>query len=313
MAGSITDSGLTGVNQTVAALFKQGFNRAAAEQPWQLLVGDVGQSAAATKAYDWFGGIGEVHERTREGQHFSGVRRSNFTVSHKEYGLGMILRIRDLNVDQLGQIPALVSAASRKMATHPGRLAFAALEASPLASDGAALFANTHTLGAAANWDNLTGGTGVTTTAIETDIATAQALMFNAQDDTGTALELEMDTIVIPPALAFVFSKVLGPLRDSGGTDSQLGNVPKIQRVFQAGGFTVIVSAALTDANNWYGFHTQGEVKPFIYSWIVQPKTLNTPSMNDDSAKHRGELEYVFYGDYAVVPTLPQYSVSVVN
>lgn len=312
MAGSIIESGLSAVNQTVSALFKQGFSEAQDKLPWNLLATDLGKSGAAVRAFDWLGDVGEVHERTREGQHFGGLRRSNFTVTHKEYGLGLVLRIRDLNTDQYGQIPPKVQAAARRMAGHPGRLLFDALEANPTASDGAALFANTHTLGDAANWDNLTAGTGVTTTAIETDIAAAQALMFLAENDQGEPMELEMDTLVIPKAMQLNFEKVLGPLRNAGGTDSQLGTISN-GNVFTAGGFTVIVSGRLTDANNWYGFHTKGEVKPFVYSWIVQPTQLGEPSLSDDSARHRGELEYVWYGDYTIVPTLPQYAVSVVN
>lgn len=313
MAGSIIDSGLSAVNQTVSALFKQGFSQMQDKLPWNLLATDLGKSNAAVRAFDWFGDVGEVHERTREGQHFGGLRRSNFTVEHKEYGLGLVLRLRDLNTDQYGQIPPKVQAAARRMAGHPGRLLFDALEANPTASDGAALFANTHTLGSAANWDNLTAGTGVTTAAIETDLATTQALMFLAENDQGEPMELEVDTLVIPPALRLVFEKVLGPLRGGTGLDGQLGNMSQVGGVFSAGGLTVIVSGRLTDANNWYAFHTKGEVKPFIYSWIVQPTQLGAPSMNDDSVKHRGELEYVWYGDYTIVPTLPQYAVSVVN
>lgn len=312
MAGAITDSGLTGVNQTISALFKKGLSNGQ-NLPWNLLATDVGKASAAVRAYDWFGGVGEVHERTKEGQHFGGFRRHNWTIEHKEYGIGMLLRVRDIATDQLQQIPGLVAQAAAKMATHPGRLLFDSLEANPTAADGAALFANTHTYGAAANWDNLLAGTGVTTTAFETDLSTAQDTMFMAQDDNGEVLELEMDTIAIPSSLRLTVEKVLGPLRQVGGTDSQLGNVAKMGGVFEAGGLTVIVSGRFTDRNNWYGFYTKGEIKPFVYSWITQPMKLGEPSMNDDSVKHRGEFEHVWYGDYTIVPGIPQYSLSVVN
>lgn len=312
MAGSFTDSGLTGLNQTINALFKKGI-AGGQSLPWNLLASDLGKSSAAVRAFDWIGGVGEVHERTREGQHFGGFRRHNFTVEHKEYGIGVVVRVRDLATDQLQQIPSAVAQAAEKMATHPGRLLFDALEANPTASDGAALFANTHTYGGAANWDNLLGGTGVTTAAIETDLATAQETMFLAENDAGEPMELELDTIVIPPALRLVFEKVLGPLRGGSGVDGQVGNVAQLGGVFNAGGLNIIVSGRLTDRNNWYGFHTKGEVKPFIYSWITSPTKLGEPTMGDDSVKQRGEFEHVWYGDYTIVPTIPQYSLSVVN
>lgn len=312
MAGAITDSGLSAVNQTISALFKKGLSNGQS-LPWNLLATDLGKSPTGVRGYDWFGGIGEVHERTREGQHFGGFRRHNFTIEHKEYGVGMLLRVRDVATDSLQQIPGLVAQAAARMASHPGRLLFDALEANPTSADGAALFANTHTYGAAANWDNLLAGTGVSTTAFETDLAAAQETMFLAQDDNAEPLELEMDTIVIPPALRLTVEKVLGPLRDAGGTDAQLGNVAHLGGVFQAGGLNVIVTARLTDRNNWYGFYTKGEIKPFAYSWITQPAKLGEPSMSDDSVKHRGEFEHVWYGDYTIVPTIPQYALCVVN
>jgi len=312
MAGSITDSGLAAVNQTVNALFRKGLSDGQ-DLPWNLLTTDLGKSPAAVRAFDWMGGIGEVHERTREGQHFGGFKRHNWTIEHKEFGLGMLLRLRDLNTDQLGHIPGLAVAAANKINSHPGRLVFDSLEANPTASDGAALFANTHSYGSAANWDNLLAGTGVTVAAFEADLATAQETMFLAQDDTGQVLELEMDTIAIPPALRLVVEKVLGPLRQDGGDTAQVGNVAKMGGVFQAGGLTVIVSGRLTDRNNWYGFYTKGEVKPFVYSWITKAQKLGEPSLSDDSVKHRGEFEHVWYGDYNIVPSIPQYSLSVVN
>lgn len=312
MAGAITDSGLAAVNQTISALFKKGLSDGQ-NLPWNLLATDLGKSSAANRAFDWFGGIGEVHERTKEGQHFGGFRRHNWTIEHKEYGIGMLLRVRDIATDQLQQIPGLVAQAAAKMATHPGRLLFDALEANPTAADGAALFANTHTYGAAANWDNLLAGTGVTTSAFEADLASAQETMFLAQDDNGEVLELPLDTIAIPPAMQLTVEKVLGPLRQVGGTDSQLGNVAKLGGVFQAGGLTVIVNGRATDRNNWYFFYTKGEVKPFVYSWITAPQKLGEPSMSDDSVKHRGEFEHVWYGDYTIVPSIPQYSGCVVN
>ena len=37
------------------------------------------------------------------------------------------------------------------------------------------------------------------------------------------------------------------------------------------------------------------------------------PTLGDDSLRHRGEFEHVWYGNYTIAPTLPQYAVSVVN
>lgn len=310
--GSFLDSDLTAVNQMVKALWLQNFNTAQNNLPYQLLTTDLGQSKAKTRALDWLGEVPEIQEMTGTIQ-TGGIRRYDHTMTHTEYGLRLKVRISDLATDQLSQLPARIAGLARKAAGHPGRLAFAQIEANPTAYDGAAYFANTHTFGAAANCDNLAGGTGVTSTAIETDLATVRATMMRYEDDQGFEMELAPDTLVIPPELSIAFAKVLGVVREAGGVDNTVGATPPGQgNVWKAGGYTV-VERPMTDTNNWYAFHTGGEVKPFLYSWVTQPRVMNTPSFNDASATNHAYLEYVVYGEYAVGVSLPQYGISVVN
>lgn len=310
--GSLLNSDLTSVNEMIAAVWRTKFAEANNNLPWQLLTTDLGQSKAPTRALDW---MGEAPEMVAMGgtTQFKGLRRYDHTMTHTEYSIGLKFRISDLATDQLDQIPPRIQAAARKVAGHPGRLVFSTLESNPTAYDGAAFFANTHAFGDAANADNLAAGTGATATAIETDIATIRATMQRFEDDTGEPMYLAPDTFVIPPELSVQFAKALGGVREVGGVDNTVGVVPPTQgNVWKAGGYTVI-EYPFSDTNNWYAFHTAGEVKPLVYSWITQPRPLNTPSLNDDSAKNHGYLEYVFYGEYGVSVTLPQYGISVVN
>lgn len=309
--GSFLASDLTAVNTTVAALWREAFNNAQNDLPYQILTTDLGVSSAATRGLDW---LGEAPDMVAfEGAtRFDGINRYDYSMTHTEYRIGLKVSLADLETDQLGQLPLRVQAAARKAAGHPGRLAFAQLETNPTAFDGAAYFANTHTFGNAANCDNLAGGTGVTSAAVETDLATIRATMMRFQDDTGQAMGLVPDTLVIPPELSIVFSKVLGTVRE-GVTSDTMGVTPPGQGiVWKAGGYTVI-ERPFTDTNNWYAFHTGGTVKPLLWSWIAKPAPLNTPSVNDASAVHHGFLEYVFRGHYGVGVSLPQYGISVVN
>lgn len=315
MAGaSFTNSSLAGLNQMISVLFKDSFGKAQENLPYQLVTTDLGKSNAQTRGLDWLGTAPAMTAVGSDSTTYSAIKRYSHSLTHTEYRAALRVRISDLETDNQGQIPPRIANMARKAAAHPGQLAFDQLEANPTGYDSAAYFANTHAFGEAANIDNLAGGTGTTTAAIETDIATNRNTMMRFQDDTGNAMELVPDTIVIPPQLSSVFAKVLGGFRDAGGTDSQLGVVdPSQGNVWKAGGYTVIELARLTDANNWYLFHTKGEIKPFVYSWITQPRVLNSPSFNDDSAKNHGVLEYVVYGEYAVQVTLPHYGICVVN
>jgi phage major head subunit gpT-like protein len=315
MAGSFLPSSVDALNNTVKVGWRESFNRARETAQYQGLITDLGKSQTLKTSIDWLGETGDMEEVTRETARFSGVARFSYTITQKEWQYGLRVRIMDLEAGDIqGQIKARLAGVARRLTTHPGRLAIDQLEANPLAYDGTALFANTRAFGSAANFDNLLAGSGVTAADIEQDIQIASTVMAQAEDDKGEPMELAMNTLVIPRGLALEFAKVLGPVRDAGGSATQMGVIdPSQGNVFKAGGYTVYIVDRLTDANNWYGLHVGEEVNPFVLTWTRMPAPLNTPSLNDDSAVHRKELLYDFYGIYNVGVSLPQYFVSVVN
>lgn len=315
MAGeSFTDSGLAAVNTMVSALFTKGFATEQRNLPWGLLATDLGKSTAKNRSLDFLGDVPRMTEMGRDSTQQFGVARFNHTMTHTEYSAMLAVRMSDLATDQMSQYPGKIAELAKEAAGHPGQLLFAQLEANPTGYDTAAYFANTHAFGAASNIDNLAAGTGVTSAAIETDIAVNRATMMRYQTNTGVAMGGIPDLLVIPPELSIVFAKTLGTVRTPGGVDNTVGVVdPSQGRVWKAGGYTVFEWEGLSDTNNWYMFNTRGEIKPFLYSWIVQPRVLNTPSFNDDSAKNHAVLEYVVYGEYGVQVSLPQLGIAVVN
>lgn len=314
MAGSFTASTIDALNNVVKAIWQSTFNPAANNQQWRDLVTDLGKSSALTETLTWMGELPDMEDATRDTTHFGGVARYSYAVTKKEWKAGLRVRLMDLETDSTNSIKTRVEGLIRRVEGHPGRLAVDQLEANPIAFDGAALFANTHAFGAAANFDNLLAGSGVTAADIETDIATARATMMRGEDDKGEPMETTIDTFVIPPELSLVFQKVLGPARQVGGDTLQIAATPPtLGNKWTAGGYTVYEYARLTDANNWYAMHTGGEIKPFVFSWATMPYLMNTPSGNDDSAKHRSELEYVVRGVYNVGVGMPQHVLSIVN
>jgi len=184
-------------------------------------------------------------------------------------------------------------------------LMFDRLETNGNAHDSTALFSNTRTnANSISSIDNNLAGTGTTVAAIQTDVSAAITAMSEFTDDSGEVMEAAPDTFLVPPALLRVFLHAL----DDSRFDNQLGVVPNsTSRVYQAGGYTVISLARLSDADNWYALYTGGEVKPWLYSWITNPGVLNTPSMNDDTAVNHGFLRYAVRGNYVVAESLPHY------
>lgn len=312
--GSIYDSSLAAVDTAVKAAWLRGFSEAQNNLPWKQVATDLGKSSTKTRALDWLGETSDMQDVTRDTLRIGGVARYNWSITHKVYKAALTFRISDLDTDALGQIRPKVDGLARKAAGHPGRLMFDQLEANPTAFDGTALFAGTRTWGSGANFDNDLAGAGVTSANIETDIAAARVAMLRAQDDQGEEMELAPNVLVIPPELSLVFGKVLGPTRQPGGDTAQVAVVdPKLGNVWQAGGYTVIELARLSDTNNWYALHVGEEVNPFVYSWVSQPTIMNSPTMNDVSATHNDKLVWVVRGEYNVGVSLPQYFIRVVN
>lgn len=315
MAGSgFLSSTVDAVNNAVRAGWRDSFNQAQNNLPWRDVTTDLGKANTITTTVDWIGELPDMEDATRDDTHAGGTKRYSYSITAKEYRIKLPVRLLDLETDSLGQIPGRIAGLARKVAGHPGRLAFDQLEANPTAYDSAAFFANTHSFGAAANIDNLAAGSGTTAADIEADLATIRATMMRFEDDKGEPMELSPNVLVIPPELSLTFQKVLGPVRSPGGDTLQMGAVPtSFGNKWSAGTYTVYELARLTDTNNWYALHTGEELNPFVFSWVTMPYQMNQPSANDDSAINRGVLEYVFRGVYNVGVSLPQYAISVVN
>lgn len=314
MAGSIFSSELDAVNNMVTALFRNSFSEAQNNLPFMDVATDLGKSSHKTRQFDWLGDAPEVTDVTHGTLRTSGLNRFNYSISHVIYKLALRIPLSDLETDSLGQIPARITGAARKMSGHPGRLGFDKLEANPTAYDGAALFANTRAYGSAANVDNLLAGSGTSAAQIAADLQTLRATMMRFENDQGEPMELSPNVLVIPPELEGTFRQVLQPLPVAQDNTTVVGVIPpQFGNRWQAAGYTVYTLARLSDSNNWFGLHTGEEVNPFIYSWVSQPQPQNSPSSNDKSAIDDDELVYVFRGHYNVGVTLPQYFACVVN
>lgn len=314
MAGSIFDSGLAAVNNTVKALWQREFSAAQDNLPWTDVTTDLGQSKSKAQQFDFFGNPPDMQDVTNDTLRVSGMRRFNYTIQHKLYKAALRVSISDLETDILGQIPPRVQGLARKAAGHPGRLAFDQLEANPTAYDGAAYFADTHAFGAAANCDNTIAGAGTTSTNIAADIKAVRARMMRFEDDHGEPMELAPNVLVIPPELEGAFREVLVPLPVGQNNATTIGVVPpEFGNRWQAAGYTVYTLARLSDTDNWYALHVGEELNPFVYSWISKPQVMNTPTFNDKSATEDDQLVYVVRGHYNVGISLPQYAVRVVN
>ena len=87
-------------------------------------------------------------------------------------------------------------------------------------------------------------------------VGAAVTSMMKLRDDSGNALGIKPDTLVVPPDLQWTAMELLESTYDPNG-ERMASNVLK-------GKLQLIVSPYLEDTNNWFLLDTSGAVKPLI-------------------------------------------------
>lgn len=163
VTSDLLSSTLTGVK----AIFNEGFPAALAAQNWLNLCLDkkaIDSAGHENMDYSWLGSIPKM-ELWKGSLTLGALKSYSYSLTNYLYTAGFDVERLALERDQLGLIVPKTNQLIQEAARYPGDLIFDLLNngASGLAFDGAAFFANTRTLGASANIDNIlvSAGTSV--------------------------------------------------------------------------------------------------------------------------------------------------------
>jgi phage major head subunit gpT-like protein len=185
----------------------------------------------------------------------------DYTIRNKDWVASVPINENDLDDDQIGVLNMIPQALAQRIMKHPGYLMTQLLidGTTNLAYDGVAFFSD---VSAPRDIDNLLAGTGVTLSALGTDLESAMVAMAKFDDNQNEPLNIRGNMIVCPVALERNFKRLVSSIADpnaSAGTNT-----------FNpfANEFIIVSDPRLDadDANDWYLLATNEIVKPLIFS-----------------------------------------------
>lgn len=222
--------------------------------------------------YPWIGPV-PVLQLLKDELAIYGMSDASYEVVNDTYSVAIEIPRNSIRDDQLGAIMMQVQKLALVAMNFRNRLIVSAIEAGTTygSYDGVSWFNDAHPIRGqqTATQDNLLAGTGVTATAIKTDVTAAVAAAQNWKDENGEPFAgSRLNWIaLVPPAIAIptleaINSPLIPTVFGSNTAAASQSNVG-----FQNAGmsFEVISSPRLTDANDWYLFDASSSAKPLIY------------------------------------------------
>lgn len=280
-----------------------------------------------TMNFPFFGFLKGMEEFTGTRNHQSFPEGYKFTITNKEWDMGLQIRVADMErAANVGNISGLQIYKQRiaempQIATdHPFELALDMLEAGDASTygttfDGQNMFDTTHNYGIVAGTQSniITAGSGVTVANLITDLTTALTRMngfyyVQAEDGNSTnskkrKLNKKIKMLVVcPDELYGAFEQVRTQRTLATGEENPM-----------MGRFE-LVSRPMADANDWYLINI--DMSDNLGAFLLQmekPAELEMPSMTDESYKNNKLFQYGAYARYNVAYGAWWKAVQVVN
>lgn len=268
-------------------------------------------SSNASETYTGLNAVPSISEFKDE-RKIKQLLGKKFSIENKKWEATISVAREDIERDSLGLYVSRVREMAKNAGLHPYKLIMDKLMnghtgTDAVCYDGQYFFDTDHSEGASGTQSNKLSGNGVTVANVETDIAAAIAAMRNFKDDAGEPFFGDTEIFgnvlfIVPPALQFVFNKVVKSATvENGGANAY------------AGAGEVYVSNRLTDANDWYMIYTGGNMKPFIYQTEVPVEFAALDTLKDEESFMRDQYLYGTYARYNVGYGLWQYAIKTTN
>ena len=191
------------------------------------------------------------------------IKDHSYSLTNKNYYVAIGIDRNEINDDRMGILRPRIAGMVQSISRYRWDLVVAQIVAGTtnLAYDAAAFFA-THT---SPTLDNLLSGTSSTLASIKTDIYSAKAAMREFVSDQSRVMRLNLDTILVPAEIEGITLEAVESQTNPGGAGDGIFN-PIHGWVKQ-----VIAEPTLTNAEDWYGFASQGSLKPMILQVRKEP------------------------------------------
>ena len=261
--------------------------------------------ASDKEKYEWLGQAPQMSELMGE-RKITPLSDTGYELTNTTYEATIAVKRNHLEDGQTGSINRRIQQMAQTASQHVNKLVIDALVngTTDTCYDGTAFFGNSHTArGDGAAFDNLAPGSGNSSSAIATDLATAKSTMLRFQDEAGESFHADSPaqfTVVAPPELEKNFREVLGA--------SMISNTSNMQ----VGAAELIISPRLSDANDWYFLRTDNLARGLIFQQR-SPIEFSALESNTESSFLREVYYYGVRARYAVGYAFPQCAIKMVN
>jgi len=262
-------------------------------------------SASDKEKYEWLGQAPQMSELMGE-RKITPLSDAGYELTNTTYEATIAVKRNHLEDGQTGSINRRIQQMAQTASQHVNKLVIDALVngTTDTGYDGVAFFSNSHTArGDGAAFDNLEAGTGSTTSAIATDLATCKKTMLRFQDEAGEPFHGDSPaqfTVVAPPEMEKNFREVLGATMISNTSNMQVGAAQ------------LIISPRLSDANDWYFLRTDNLARGLIFQQR-SPIEFSALEANTESSFLREVYYYGVRARYCVGYAFPQCAIKCVN
>lgn len=295
---------------TYQSRFGAEYNKSMETQSWRN-VAQVFQSTSLNETIPFSGAPPRVIDTTDGTLQYEDVGTYSIDTTARVFQAGWSIQREAFSDDRYRLFADKPAEMAQAAAEHPGEYIWGLIELNGNAFDGTAFYANSRTIGASANIDNLLAGTGTDPVDLAYDLNLAQIAMFNFQTDKGRAIKRMGNVITCPINLFQAWYDALG-VRSVNDAGEQTRVTPG-EPFFTAGRYTVIVNPEATDTDNWQLHCVTSTLKPFLLQDRESPRLEGTSTTDSYEWTRERVAYYSTYARYGRGYGDPRLSCNIVN
>jgi len=279
----VTSDFLAATYSGLRAIYGETFE--ATNPKWNTLAMEV-SSETETEDYSWMAevpGMKEwVDERTLEA-----LKQFSFSIKNRDWEDTISVDRNTMEDNKLNQIKPRIQDLALAAKMHPDELVFALIAAgfSTVCYDGQYFFDTDHPLA-----DGSVQSNKLNLALDATGLSAAIALGRRLKGYTGRALNIEYDTLYVPPELEITGRKLLFAERNDAGATNIMKDILE----------NLVVTPYLTDPNNWFIGCTKRPLKPVLLQMRKKPEFIALDRPDDYTAFMKKKFLYGVDGRYNV-------------
>jgi len=271
----VTSDFLSATYQGLRAIYGETFE---ATVPEWMKVAMEAPSDTETEVYSWVAEVPGMKEWIDE-RSLEGLKQFTFNIKNKDWESTIAVDRNSMEDNKLGQIKPRIQDLAMAAKMHPDELVFALLAAGFAGTcfDGKYFFATDHPLADGSAQSNL-----ITAALDATGLQSALTAGRRLKGYTGRPLNIEFDTLAVPPELEGTARKLLFADFDAYGATNTMKGVLK----------NLVVSPYFSDTTDWMILCTKRPLKPVILQMRKRPDFIALDRPDDYNAFMKKQFLY---------------------